>query len=160
MLVVIIASSPQAKRAIKQFVTISVSIVTEVKVYAVVRTIIGQVACGSAKVEVVAIVISIPDAHTPRASCHVYRAEEVVTFHELAVLIVAQHIHEVLIAHIEQVVVIVYGIVISIHHIVNHLVHLIEEVKVYLIHILILAVREPKLMPHAVGEEACFATDF
>lgn len=127
--------------------------------YAIVGTDIGCEAHGSTEVEVVTVCIVCPDAHSPRVPHHVKRTVEVVTVHEPAVLIVTEHIHEVLVAHVEQVVIIVDGVVISIHHIIDNLIHLIQEVEVDFVHIFKLAVREAQLMSHTVGQEARFATD-
>ena len=129
------------------------------EVYAVVSPCISMVARRNTEVEVVAVGIAVPDAHPPRVTYHIYGTVEVVALHKLAVLTVAEHIHEVFVAHVEQVVVIVDGIVISVYHIVYHLIHLIEEVEVDFIHIVVLTVREPQLMSHTVGKEACLATD-
>jgi hypothetical protein len=119
---------------------ISISIETVCEVYATMSTIISIVEGRNAKVEVVAVRIAIPDAHSPSTSRHIDGAIEVVACHKPTILATAKHIHQVLVAHIEQIVVIVDGIVVAIYHIVNNLVCLIEEVEVYLIHIFILSV--------------------
>jgi len=159
VMVMVIASTPQAECPVIQCMVIHAGIVAVSEVYAVVSTDIRVVTCGGAEVEVVAVGIAIPDTHTPRVTYHIYGAVEVVALHKPAVLAVAEHIHEVFVAHVEQVVVIVDGIVVSVHHIVYHLIHLIEEVEVDFIHIVVLTVRESEFMSHTVCKEACLATD-
>jgi hypothetical protein len=104
-------------------------------------TIISIVEGRNAKVEVVAVRIAIPDAHSPSTSRHIDGAIEVVACHKPTILAITKYIHQVLVAHIEQIVVIVDGIIVSEHHIVEHLVGLVEEIKVDFKHIVILAVR-------------------
>lgn len=158
MVAVVVAHTPETEASVEEHVMIHAGIVAVGKVDAVVGSAIGVVAHGRTEVEVVAVGIALPDAHTPRVAHHVEGTVEVVAADKLAVLAVAEHIHEVFVAHVEQVVVVVHRIVVSVYHIVNHLVHMIEEVEVYLIHILILTVREAQLVPHAVAQEACFVT--
>ena len=159
VVVVTVAHTPQAECAMEQYMLVSVSIETMGEMNAIVRTAIRVISDRNTEVEVVTVIIALPDAHSPGTAYHVYRAIEVVTFHELAVLSVAQHIHQVLITYIEQIVVIVNGIIVSEHHIVYHLIDLIEEVEVDFIHIVVLAVRESEFVSHTIGQEACFATD-
>lgn len=123
--VVVIASTPQAECAMVELVSISVSIVAQGKMYAIVGTDIGCEVHGCAVVEVVTVGIMCPDAHSPRAVHHIKGTVEVVAVHEPAVLVITEHIHKVLVAHVEQVVVIVDSVVISIHHVVDDLVHLV-----------------------------------
>lgn len=154
MAMALITYSPQAERTFKENMLVSVGIETVRKMYAAVSAIIRIVERGDAKVEIVAIRITIPDTHTPRAIHHIDGAIEVVAIHKLTILAIAKHIHQVLVAHIEQIVVIVDGIVVSEHHIVEHLIGLVEKIKVDFKHIVILSVRESELMSHTVGKEA------
>lgn len=147
---VLITYSPQTERTFKENMQVSVGIETVRKMYAAVSTIIRIVERGDAKVEIVAIRITIPDTHTPRAIHHIDGAIEVVAIHKLTILAIAKHIHQVLIAYIEQIVVIIDGIIVSEHHIVEHLVGLMKEIKVDFKHIVILTVRESELVSHAV----------
>ena len=133
-------ASPQAESAVIQSVVIQSSIIAVGKVNTVVGTNIRVVACGHAEVEVVAVVVTIPDTHSPRTTYHIYRTVEVVAVDESTVLTATEHIHEVFVAHIEQVVIIVNSIVVSIYYIVYYLVHLIQEVKVDFIHVVVLTV--------------------
>ena len=140
VVVVMETASPQAESAVIQSVVIQSSIIAVGKVNTVVGTNIRVVACGHAEVEVVAVVVTIPDTHSPRTTYHIYRTVEVVTVDESTVLTATEHIHEVFVAHIEQVVIIVNSIVVSIYYIVDYLVHLIQEVKVDFIHVVVLTV--------------------
>ncbi len=158
-MVVIIASTPQAERAAKQLVSIHSSIVAVSEMYAIVGTCISMVACGNTEVEVVAVGVTVPNTHSPRMTYHIYRTIEVVAVHKLAVLSVAKYIHEVFVTYIQQIVVIVNGIVVSVYHIIYHLVHLIKKIKVDFIHIVVLTVRESQLVSHTISKETCFTTD-
>lgn len=140
VVVVIVTASPQAECAVIQSVVIQSSIVAVAEVDTVVGTAISMVACGYAEVEVVAVVVTVPDTHSPGMTYHIYRTEEVVAVDKSTVLTATEHINEVLVAHIEQIVVVVYSIVISIYYIVDYLVYLIQEVKVDFIHVVVLTV--------------------
>ena len=140
VVVVMETASPQAESAVIQSVVIQSCIIAVGKVNTVVGTNIRVVACGHAEVEVVAVVVTVPDTHSPRTTYHIYRTVEVVTVDESTVLTATEHIHEVFIANIEQIVVIVNSIVVSIYYIVYYLVHLIQEVKVDFIHVVVLTV--------------------
>lgn len=135
-----ITSSPQTECTVIQSVLIQSCIVTVSEVDTVVGTDISMVACGDAEVEVVAIVVTVPDTHSPRVTYHIYRTVEVVAVDKSTILTATKHIHEVFVAHIEQVVVVVYSIVVSIYYIVDYVVHLIQEVKVNFIHVVVLTV--------------------
>ena len=130
---------------------VSVGIETVCEVYAAMSSIISIVDGRGAKVEIVAVRITFPDAHSPSATHHIDGTIEIVTLHKPTILATAKYIHQILVTHIKQIVVIVDGIVVSEDHIVEHLVGLVEEIKVNFKHIVILAVRETELMSHTVG---------
>ena len=88
-----------------------------------------------------------------------YGTEEVIAIDKLTILTTTQHIHQILITYIEQIVVIVNSIIITIYHIIYHLIHLVEKVKVYLVHILILTVVKSQFVSHTIGKETSLATD-
>jgi hypothetical protein len=138
---------------------IHAGIVAMRKMYAVVRSAICMIACGDSEVVIVTVCIARIDSHPPCVAYHINRTEEIVTIHKLTVLTIAEHIHEVLIAHIKQIVVIVYGIIITVNYIVNHFIHLIEEIEVNLIHIFVLAIVQSEFISHTVGEETGLATN-
>lgn len=140
MMMMLITSTPQTECTMIELVMIPVGIVAVSKVDTVVGSNIGMIACRDAEVIVVAVGVAIPDAHTPCVAYHIYRTVEIVAIHKPAILAAAKHIHEILIAHVEQIVVIVDGIVVSIYHIINHLICLIKEVEVDFKHIIILTV--------------------
>ena len=140
MFVVITTYLPQAEFTYIEFVFIPVSIIAEREVYAIVCTIIIVITYGHIEIEIVTITVAAPYSHRPFITYQMYGTEEVVSIHKLTVLPTAKHIHEVFITHIKQIVVIVDGIVIPKHHIVNHLIDLIEEIKINLIHIFVLTI--------------------
>ena len=160
VVMVVVSPTPQAECSVIECVMIHTSIVTVSKMDTIVSTTIGVIVHRHTKVEIVAVSITRIDAHTPTSLYHIDRTVEIVTIDKSAVLTVTEHIHKVLIAHIEQIVIIVNGVVIAIHHIVNHLVHLIEEIEIDFIYIIVLAVTKSKFMSHTVGKEACLTTDF
>ena len=140
MFVVIDAYVPQAESANIEIVSISVSIEAEREMYTIVCTIIAMIIHGCTEVEIIAITVATPDSHGPSVTYQMYGTEEIVAIHKLAVLTAAKHIHEVFVTHIEQIVIIIDGIVISEHHIVEYLINLIEEIKIDLIHIFVLTI--------------------
>ena len=158
VMVMMIAATPQAECAMEEGMVIQVGIVAVNKVYTVVGSAICVIACGNTEVEVITVTIAVPYAHAPRIPYHIYRTIEIVALHKPTVLAATEHIHEVLITHIEQIVVVVDCIIVSIYHVVYHLVHLIQEVKVDFIHVIVLTVRESQLMSHTVSKEACLTT--
>lgn len=159
MLVVINAYVPQTESTHIETVFIPVGIEAEREVYAIVRTIIIVIVHGRIVIVIVAIAVSAPYSHRPFATYQMYGTEEVVAIHKLTVLTAAKHIHQIFVAHIEQIVIIIDGIVISKHHIVEHFINLIEEVKIDFIHIFILTIRESELISHTITEEAGLAAD-
>ena len=159
VVVMVVSATPKAECAVVQGVVIHRCIVAVGKVYAVVGSAIGMIARGGAIIVVVAVGVAGIDTHTPSVPVHIQRTVEVVALDEAAVLPAAKHIHEVFVAHIEQIVVVVDGVVVAVRHIVDDFVDLVEEVEVYLIHIFILAVAESKLVSHTVSEESCFTAD-
>lgn len=159
VVMVVVSPTPQAECTVIECVMIHTCIVTVCKVDTVVGTTVGVIMSRYTKVEIVAVSITRIDTHAPTPLYHIDRTVEIVAIDKPAVLTVTEYIHKVLIAHIEQVVVIVNGIVITIHYIIDYLVHLIEEVEINLIHIFVLAVAESKFISHTVGKETCFATD-
>ena len=159
VVVMVVSATPKAERAVVQGVVIHRCIVAVGKVYAVVGSAIGMIARGGAIIVVVAVGVAGIDTHTPSVPVHIQRTVEVVALDEAAVLPAAKHIHEVFVAHIEQIVVVVDGVVVAVRHIVDNFVDLVEEVEVYLIHVFILAVAEAQFVAHTVGKETCLAAD-
>ena len=155
----IMSPTPKTECSMIKRMAIAISVITMNKVYTIMGTYIRMITHGSAIIIETKICIMRIDTHAPTIPHHIYRTIEIVTLHKTAILTITQHIHQVLIAHIEQVIIIVYRIIVSVHDIVNNLIHLIEEVKVNLIHILILAIAESQLMSHTVGKETCLTTD-
>ena len=126
--------------------------------YAIVSTTIVMIANGSTKVEIVTIIIARIDSQRPIITYHIDRTIEIITIDKLAILAITQYIQEVLITHIEQVVIIIHCIIIAIHDIINHLIYMIEEIEVDFVHIFILTIAESQLMAHTIGKETCFTT--
>ena len=159
VMVVVIITSPQAEGTMIEHMVIQSGVVAMSKVYTIVGTTIRIIAYRYTEVEVIAITITRIDAHTPLTTNQVYGTEEIIAIDKLTILTAAQHIHQVLISHVEQIVIIVNGIVITIRYIIYHLIHLVEEVKIYLVYILILAVAKSQFVSHTVSKETSLATD-
>ena len=153
-----ISPTPQAERAMIELVSIYAGIVAVDKMDAVVGTVVGEVAGRNAEVVEAPVGVTLPDTQAPRMAYHIEGAEEVVAPHKPAVLTATEHVHEVFVAHVEQVVIVVYGVVVSVYHIVYHLIRLVEEIEVDLVDVVVLAVRQSELVAHTVGKEACLAT--
>lgn len=159
VMVVCISPTPKTESAVVYRMVVHAGIIAMLEVYAVVCTNIGMIAGGSIEVEIVTIVVALIDAQPPRVTYHIDGTVEVVAVDESTVLAVAQHVHQIFVAHIKQVVIVVDGIIVAVYDIVDNLAHLIQEVEIDFIHIIILAVIESELVAHAVGKEAGIATD-
>jgi hypothetical protein len=140
VMVVMVSSTPEAECAVIQSMVIHTSIIAMSKVYSIVSTAIGMIACGYAEIEVIAIVVAVPYTHSPRMPYHIYRTVEVVTINKSTVLTTTEYIHKIFVTHVEQVVIVVYSIIISIYYIIDHFINLIQEIKVDFIHIIVLTV--------------------
>ena len=125
VVVMYIAATPKAKCSVIECMAVVCGVVAVSEVYAIVCSTIAMVAHGGAIVEVVAVIVVCIDAHAPAVAYHIYRTVEVITVDKLAVLAATQHIHEVFVTYIEQIVVVVYRVVVSIYHVVDDLVGII-----------------------------------
>jgi hypothetical protein len=142
VVVVNITAAPQAECSVIECVVIVCCIVTVRKVYAIVCSTITVIAYGCAVVEVVTVIVVCIDTHSPTISYHIDRAIEVIAVDESTILATTQYIHEIFVTHIEQIIVVVYSIIVSVYYIVNDLIGIVKEVEVNLIHIFILAIAE------------------
>ena len=89
VLVVLVATTPQAECTLEELVGITVSIVAQCKMYTVVCTDIGCETHGLTEVEVVAIGIACPYAHPPCITYHIDGTIKIVTINKLAILVLA-----------------------------------------------------------------------
>ena len=92
------------------------------------------------EVEVIEVSVVYVYTECPIIACHVDGAIEVVDVQHAAVLTGAEHPTQIIVTHVEQVVVIVQCPCKAIEHIVHNVVYVVDEVVVYLIHIVVLSV--------------------
>ena len=138
---------------------VAVAIEAIVIVNAEVSTGIDVIDAGKPIVEVVAVVIVLVDAEDEVRAGVIEGTVEILPPHEFLELTAAEHIAQILVAEVEQIVVVVDCIVVAIDHVVDHLIDVPEEVVVDFIDIDPLFVREPQFVTHPVGQEPGFATD-
>lgn len=154
-----ISTTPQAERSMIQCMCIDTCIVAIDVMYAIVSTNVSMIVHGYTEVEIVVVRILCIDTHSPSIAYHIDGAVEIVPIDKSTVLTTAKHIHKVFVAHIEQIIVVVYCIVISIYNIIDNLIHLKEEVKINFIYIFVLTIVQSELISHTVGKETCFSTN-
>jgi hypothetical protein len=102
---------------------------------AVMSTCVVMVGCGQAIVEVRAVGIMQVDAERPVRTRTVDRSVEVVPAKELAVLTATEHMAEVFVADVEQVVIIIDRVVVAEHDIIYDFIDVPEEVVVDFVHV-------------------------
>ena len=139
---------------------VTVVIETYLEVETAVTTNVTVVVRGDVVIEVGTIGIDAIDAETPRVIQQVERTIEIIASKETTILTGAKDIIHVLVAEVEQVVVIVDSIVEAIHYVVDDFVDVVQEVEVDLIDIVVLTVGKTKFVTHAVRKEAGFTTNF
>jgi len=126
---------------------------------AVVCTYIHVIDAGNSIIEVVAVAIALVDAEDEVRPGIIDGTIEILPLQEPFELAAAQHIAEVLVTDIEQIVIVVDCIVITEDHVVDDFVDVPKEVVVDLIDINPLFTGQIQFVAHPVGKEASFATN-
>jgi len=138
---------------------VAVAIETIVIVNAEVRSGIDVIDAGKPVVEVVTVVVPLVDAEDEVRAGVVDGTVEILPSQEFLELTATEHIAQVFVAEVEQIIIVVDCIVVAINHVVNHLIDIPEEVVVDFIDIYPLFVGEPQFITHPVGQEPGFATN-
>ena len=154
-----VSPTPQTEGTMVECMSVKVSIIAVRKVYTIVSTTIAMITYRYTEIEVVAVRIVCIDTQAPGITCHIEGTVEVLTIDKTTVLATTKHVHEVFVAYIEQVIIVIYGIIVSVYNIIYHLIYLIEEVEVDLIYIIILTIAKAKFVTHTVGKETSLTTD-
>lgn len=112
--------------------------------------------------EIVMVVVGIGDvdAEMPTITTGVDGSIEVVGLYEAAVLAAAQHPAQVVIAHIQEVIVTVERPFFATQHIVHQIAYTGDEVIVDFIHIVVLLGVQVQFISHFIGKEAGLLTYF
>lgn len=118
-------------------------------------TTVAMIDAWRIEVEECTIAIDRMDAESPASARAVDGAIEILQAQEACILTGIEHIAKILIAVVEQTVVVAQSIRISIHHIIHDIVDGIDEVEVDLIAVIILHRSQVKLISHTVTQEAC-----
>lgn len=119
-----ISTTPQAERSMIQCMCIDASVIAMNKMYAIVSATVSMIVYRYTEVEIVVVRILCIDTHPPCIAYHMDRTVEIVPIDKSAVLTTTKHIHEVFVTYIEQIIVIVYRIVISVYNIIDNFIHL------------------------------------
>lgn len=135
--------------------TVVVVVVVDVRVSTTVATVDGR----RIEIEERAVAVDRVDAECPAATRAVDRAIEVIERDEAGILAGIEHEAEILIAVVEQAVVLIDGIVIAIHHIVHDTVNGVDEIEVDLIAVIVLHRSQVEFVGHAVAQEACIGAN-
>ena len=151
----VLASADAHLIGVSVLILVPVRVIPLAVILASVLATISVVVAWSVIVEELVVGVCHVDAQIPLLARAEDGTVEVIGLHELAILIIGEHITGILVAAVQQRVIIVDGIPISAHHIVHHLVGLIQEVVIDFVEVVILAWGEIQLVRHAVGKETC-----
>jgi hypothetical protein len=110
-------------------------------------------------VEQAVVGVYIIYTEVPFACRYVYGAIEILQIHEPAILTIAEHVAEVVVAQIESIIIVLDSPLVTIDNIVERVAQRIDEVEVYLVYIFILTIAQSQLISHLVGEVESFFTN-
>ena len=126
---------------------------------AIVCTHIHIIDAGNSVVEVVTVAVALVDAEDEVRTGVIEGTIEVLPFQEPLELAATEHVAEVLVADVKQIIVVVDCVVVAKDHIIDDFVDVPEKVVVDLIDINPLLAGQIQFVTHPVGEEASFATN-
>lgn len=136
-------------------VIVAAAVITGVVVMrAIVPATIRPVVIRATEVEMIVIRISNVDAEVPPSTTGIDGAIEIIGSQEATVLRVAQHPAQIIIAHIQRLVIVVQCPLITAHHLVHQVAYRGDKVIVYLVSIVVLSGIHVQLMRHFIGQEA------
>ncbi len=121
---------------------------------------IGMVDAWQTEVEERAIVIDSIDAECPATTMTINRTVEILKGYETSILMGIEHIAQILVAVVEQAIILIECRGSAIDDIVHQVVDSVDEVIVDLVAILILHRGQLKFVCHAVAQEASVLADF
>lgn len=127
-----------------------------VVVRSVMSAAIGAIMVRPREIEMVAVGVGDVDAERPASTVYIHRTVEVGRLHEPAELTVAQHPAQVVVTHIQIVVIAVQGPLFAPKHVVHQISDAGDEVVVYLVHIVVLLRIELQFVGHLVRKEKGF----
>lgn len=130
-----------------------------VVVRAVMSAAIGAIMVRPRKIEMVAVGVGDVDAERPASTVYIHRTVEVGRLHKPPELTVAQHPAQVVVAHVQIVVIAVQGPLFAPKHVVHQVSDAGDEVVVYLVHIVVLLRIELQFVGHLVRKEKSFLAD-
>lgn len=131
-----------------------------VVVRAVMSAAIGAIMVRPREIEMVVVGVGDVDAERPASTVYIYRTVEVGRLHEPAELTVAQHPAQVVVAHVQIVVIAVQGPLFASKHVVHQISDAGDKVVVYLVHIVVLLCIEIQFVGHLVRKEKSFLAHF
>ena len=127
---------------------------------AIVSAHIRAVVIGTGEVEMVMIGIRDVNTEVPTIATGINRPVEILGLHKAVVLATTQHPAEVIIAHIQIVIIAVERPFISKQHIIHHIAYTGDEVIIDFIYIIVLLGVQVQFISHLIGEETGFLTYF
>ena len=114
---------------------------------------VGAIMMRTRIVKMVRIGISDINPERPAPTAHINRAEEVGSLHETGVLPATQHPTQIVIAHIQIIIVTVQRPFLTPQHIIHQITHTGNEVIINFIHIVILCCIQVQFISHLIRKE-------
>ena len=105
------------------------------------------------EVEMLHITIYLIYTEQPITGSCIDRTVKIIHSHETAVLRSRKNPAQVIVPIIQELIVTVYRIIISSHHIVHDVTDIVNKVIVHFVHIIVLHLRQVQLICHTVGQE-------
>lgn len=125
-----------------------------VHIVAAMASMVGLVAVRSIEVEERVVMVNRVDAEVPTVTIAVDRTEQILAIHELLILAIVQDVTEIVVAVVQDAVVMIDGITITKYYVVHDTVYAIDIIEVDLVNVIILIWSEVELVGHAVAQEA------
>ncbi len=112
------------------------------------------------EIKMITIGISDVNPERPASATDIHRTVEVGSLHEAVVLLAVHHPTEIVVAHIQVVVVAVQSPLLTTKYVIHQVAYAGNKVIVYFVHIIILLCIELQFVSHLVREEKSFFAHF
>jgi len=131
---------------------------------AIVRTIVAAtirtVMIWPRKIEMIMIGIGYVNPERPTSATDINRTVEISCLHKTAILLIAQYPMEIVIAHIQIVVITIQGPFLTPKDIIHQIAYTGNEVIIYFVHVIILFCIQIQFIGHLVRKKAGLFTHF
>ncbi len=118
-----------------------------------VASLVSLIAVWSIEVEEAVVVVNRVDAEVPTATIAIDRTEQMLAIEELLILAIVQNVTEIIVAVVQDAIVMIDGITITKYYVIHDTVYAIDIIEVDLVNVIILIWREVEFISHAVAQE-------